>query len=94
MSPMIKYNDYLWVEKEKTYQKGDIVIYNHPRMGLICHRLVWTDGEFFRSKGDYNRRFDDGLFSVSIIEGKVRMILSHGVWEGIERKHKDETRRK
>lgn len=52
-------------------QEGDIVSYEHPnREVAVCHRVIETDGDLIRIKGD-NNEWDDGWFHRRVVLGKI-----------------------
>ncbi len=55
MEPHFHLGDLVLVRRAAFYQPGDVVLYRHPRIGFVFHRIVGFDEQGrFRLKGDNN----------------------------------------
>ncbi len=54
MEPKFHKGDLALVRTSDTYNVGDIVVYRHPTIGPVIHRVIGTDGDHFIFKGDNN----------------------------------------
>lgn len=77
MEPTIKTGSLIFVRRETSYQKGDIVTYGIPNKEdtLVTHRIVEVEeGEQkkVRTKGDYNQVEDQNKSDYSMILGKYQ----------------------
>ena len=71
MDPYLKNGDLAVVRPSKTYQVGDVVLYQHPELGPVIHRIIDTDGDRFVVKGDHNQWIDSINPSEADISGKL-----------------------
>lgn len=74
MEPAISINDLVIIQKQDTYQTGDIVTYIDDKNTLITHRITEIDGTTVTVKGDANNAADPE-FDISRIKGKVTAII-------------------
>ena len=58
MEPKFHKGDLALVRTSSTYNVGDIVVYRHPTIGPIIHRIIGKDGDHFIFKGDNNNFID------------------------------------
>lgn len=58
MSPAFEDGDLALLRTRDRYEPGDIVAFNHPELGMIMHRIVRADGNFYVVKGDNNSEVD------------------------------------
>ena len=54
MEPGFHLGDLVLARAASEYQIGDIVAYRHPDIGVVFHRIIARNGEFFTLKGDHN----------------------------------------
>src|SRR5438128_1040476 len=54
MEPTLHYGDLALVRAAPSYQVGDVVLYRHPEVGTVIHRIIGRDGDRFIFKGDHN----------------------------------------
>jgi signal peptidase I len=54
MEPKFHKGDLALVRKSDSYNVGDIVVYRHPTIGPIIHRIIGKDGDRYIFKGDNN----------------------------------------
>jgi signal peptidase I len=64
MEPALKRGDLAVVRQTGDYQVGDVVVYNHPSLGRVIHRIIVQDGEHFVLQGD-NNSWTDGYRPVA-----------------------------
>ncbi len=55
----------------EAYQIGDVVIYTHPELGSVIHRVIGVDGDHFIIQGDHNDWIDSYEPTQSEIQGKL-----------------------
>ncbi len=58
MEPKFHKGDLALVRTSSTYSVGDIVVYRHPTIGPVIHRIIGKDGDHFIFKGDNNNFVD------------------------------------
>jgi signal peptidase I len=58
MEPKFHKGDLALVRKSNTYNVGDIVVYRHPTIGPIIHRIIGKDGDHYTFQGDNNNFVD------------------------------------
>ncbi|HEX7101396.1 MAG TPA: signal peptidase I [Nitrolancea sp.] len=54
MEPKFHRGDLALVRKSNSYNVGDIVVYRHPTIGPVIHRIIGRDGDRYVFKGDNN----------------------------------------
>ncbi len=54
MEPKFHKGDLALVRTSSSYNVGDIVVYRHPTIGPIIHRIIGKDGDTFTFQGDNN----------------------------------------
>ncbi len=71
MKPEFVEDDLLFFKKQKSYEVGDIIIFNDG-WSLTTHRIVeiTEDGKFI-TKGDANNTNDSGAVAIDDVHGKV-----------------------
>ena len=70
MEPKFHKGDLALVRTTDTYNVGDIVVYRHPTIGPIIHRVIGKDGDHFTFKGDNNDFVDSYHPTQSELIGK------------------------
>lgn len=70
MEPTIGVNDLIVVEKTRSYEVNDIVVYQSNN-SLIVHRIISIDGEIVRTAGDNNNGALDEPININAIQGEV-----------------------
>lgn len=70
MEPKFHKGDLVLVRTSSTYNVGDIVVYRHPTIGPIIHRIIGKDGNHFIFKGDNNNFVDSYHPTQSELIGK------------------------
>lgn len=73
MEPDFKTNDVVVILPEKFYQIGDAVAYRNPQLGIIFHRIVEQEKQFFILQGDNNDWLDSHSPKQEEIIGKLWM---------------------
>ena len=72
MVPVLNKGDMIFVYNNDDFKVGDIVVYYTPHKPYpIIHRIIETDGNNVRTKGDANSIADPWVTSVSSIYGKA-----------------------
>ena len=54
MEPEIELGDLVISRTAADYQIGQGVVYRHPQVGFVFHRIIGQDGDAFLCKGDHN----------------------------------------
>ena len=54
MEPKFHKGDLALVRTSSSYNVGDIVVYRHPTIGPVIHRVIGKDGDTFTFQGDNN----------------------------------------
>ncbi len=71
MFPTMHNGDLAIMQPSDEYVTGDVVIYQHPDLGPVIHRIIAYDGERYLIKGDNNEWEDSYLPTASEISGKL-----------------------
>lgn len=58
MEPRFKRGDLVLTRDQPDYRVGEIVVYEHPKIGKVFHRIIQQDGEVYTLKGDHNYWID------------------------------------
>lgn len=58
MEPVFHAGDLAVTDKAGSYNVGDIVVYTHPQVGKVIHRIIGRDGTKFMLQGDNNSWVD------------------------------------
>ena len=58
MEPKFHKGDLALVRQSSRYNVGEIVVYRHPTIGPIIHRIIGRDGDHYIFKGDNNNFID------------------------------------
>ena len=58
MEPKFHKGDLALVRTSSSYNVGDIVVYRHPTIGPVIHRIIGKDGDSYTFKGDNNNFVD------------------------------------
>lgn len=74
MEPTLSAGDVI-IYSSGHYGIGDIIIFEHPKGYKILHRVVATNGEDCRTKGDNNESLDKYIIFEEMILGKIRVII-------------------
>ena len=76
MEPVLHAGDLALVRAEGSVEKGDVVLYEHPRLGAhVLHRIVRADGGRYVLKGDNNDFLDDVRPTPGEIDGRLWVAL-------------------
>jgi len=59
MEPGLHGGDLVLARERDSYVTGDVVVYRHPDLGLVIHRVIGRDGAAYVLQGD-NNAFIDG----------------------------------
>ena len=72
MAPSLREGDLAVIRPQKAVEKGDVVLYHHPGLGVhVLHRVVRSSGDTFVLKGDNNDFLDDVRPTADEIEGQL-----------------------
>lgn len=71
MAPHFRRGDLVLVRPAPVYQVGDIVVYRHPDVGPVFHRIIARAGERFVLQGDHNTWVDSYRPTAAEISGKL-----------------------
>ena len=66
----IKTGDFVIVHTEKSYDVGDIIMFE-SNGNFVTHRIIQVSAQGFITKGDANNAPDFGTVSLSSVKGKV-----------------------
>ena len=69
MQPTLEVDDLVFIKAQKTYQTGDIVVYQSEGSAVI-HRIVAVEGDTVTTQGDANNIADEP-FPATAIKGKM-----------------------
>ena len=58
MEPEFQIGDLVITRAQTAFEPEDRVVYEHPRVGFVFHRIVGQEGETFTLKGDNNNWMD------------------------------------
>ena len=76
MEPMLHAGDLALVRAGGDVERGDVVLYEHPRLGAhVLHRIVRVEGGRYVLKGDNNGFVDDVRPSADTIDGRLWVTL-------------------
>lgn len=74
MQPTIPQGSIIYVQKNSTYDRGDIIAFENKAKQTVTHRVVEKiqkkDGVFYKTKGDANNTADQELVAEKEIVGK------------------------
>jgi signal peptidase I len=70
MEPKFHKGDLALVRESNSYNVGDIVVYRHPTIGPVIHRIIGRDGDQYVFKGDNNTFIDPYQPTQSELIGK------------------------
>ena len=71
MEPDYQKGDFILARKQSEYSVEDAIVYNHPNIGPVFHRIVGQDGTEFILKGDNNDWIDSHKPTSEEIFGKL-----------------------
>jgi signal peptidase I len=71
MEPYLKNGDLVVVRPSKTYQVSDVILYRHPDLGSVIHRIMGVEGIKYIVQGDNNEWIDSYKPTQSEISGKL-----------------------
>ena len=71
MVPSMHNGDLAVLQQSQEFQIGDVVLYRHPNLGSVIHRIIAIEGNRYFLKGDNNDWQDSYQPSASEIAGKV-----------------------
>jgi signal peptidase I len=76
MAPLLHAGDLALVRPTDDAGKGDVVLYEHPRLGAhVLHRVVRVDGGRYVLKGDNNDFLDEVRPTASELDGRLWVTL-------------------
>lgn len=76
MEPSLRAGDLAVVRPQQSVEKGDVVLYSHPELGVhVLHRVVRSGGGRFVLKGDSNDFLDSVRPTADEIEGQLWVSL-------------------
>jgi len=75
MEPALKTGDLVVARQSAAYAVGDVVAYQHPRLGPIIHRIIAAEDSRFVLQGDNNPWIDSYHPAASEILGKTWLRL-------------------
>jgi signal peptidase I len=58
MEPKYHKGDLVITREATSYAEGDVVAYRHPDIGLVIHRIIGRDGQYYVFQGDHNTFVD------------------------------------
>jgi signal peptidase I len=71
MEPYLHDGDMVVVTPGDDYGIGDVVVYRHPKLGTVIHRIISVEGNRYVIQGDHNDWIDSYQPSAAEIEGKL-----------------------
>ena len=71
MEPYLHDGDMVVVTPGEEYGIGDVVVYRHPKLGTVIHRIISVEGNRYVIQGDHNDWIDSYQPSAAEIEGKL-----------------------
>lgn len=77
MEPFLRDGDLTLVNPRDTYTIGDVVVYQHPKLGAVIHRIVAIEGDRFVIQGDHNDWIDSYRPTRAEILGKLWFHLAY-----------------
>lgn len=81
MERAISAGDLAVVRRTASYEVGDVVVYDHPEVGPVIHRLVGRNLDRFLARGDNNEFIDPFQPRVADIQGELWFSLPRvGGW--------------
>ena len=80
MEPTLYEGDILFVQRQASYQEGDIVVFSYLDEGYLVHRIIGIDNGAILCKGDNARRIE--VIMKRQIIGKVMRFISGGQKNG------------
>ncbi|RLD10539.1 MAG: signal peptidase I [Chloroflexota bacterium] len=78
MEPSYHEGDLVIARKQNSYKIEDVIVYEHPNIGPVFHRIVDQKGEQFVLKGDHNSWLDTYKPTTNDIFGKLWLHISSG----------------
>ncbi len=78
MEPEIEFGDLVIARAASSYQLDDRVVYRHPQVGFVFHRIIGRDDNTFTLKGDNNEWTDSYHPLKSDIIGKYWFLIPGG----------------
>lgn len=80
MEPTIMVGEAVVIQKQKSYEQGEIITYMVENQYLVTHRIQEKKEEGYITKGDHNNQIDEVFVRLEDIQGKV---IFHASWLGI-----------
>lgn len=71
MEPYLKNGDLVVVHPSKTYKVSDVILYRHPDLGSVIHRIMGVEENKYIVQGDHNEWIDSYKPTQSEISGKL-----------------------
>ena len=71
MEPFLKNGDLAVLHPSQTYQIGEVVLYRHPDLGPVIHRIIGMEGNNYIVKGDHNEWTDSYQPSQEEMAGRL-----------------------
>ena len=78
MEPAIQVGDLVITRERSSYEIDQRVVYNHPKLGHVFHRIVDKDNEAYIFKGDNNRWLDTYKPTETELIGKYWFMIPGG----------------
>ena len=76
MEPALHQGDLVLVRRAPSYQIGQVVAYDHPRVGPIIHRIIGTDGIHYVLQGDSNNWIDSYAPKATEVKGASWIVIT------------------
>lgn len=80
MEPAIMAGEAVIIQKQKSYEQGEIISYMVENRYLVTHRIQEKKEDRYITKGDHNNQIDETVVKIENIQGKV---IFHASWLGI-----------
>jgi len=71
MEPFLKNGDLAILHPSEAYQIGEVILYRHPEIGSVIHRIIAIEGDRYTIQGDHNEWIDSYKPARSEIDGKL-----------------------
>ena len=71
MEPAMSNGDLAVLRQNREYQVGDVVLYQHPEIGPVIHRIIALEGSRYHLQGDHNDWEDSYLPTATDIAGEL-----------------------
>lgn len=71
MEPYLENGDLAILYPGQAYQTGEVVLYRHPDLGPVIHRISAVQGDRYILQGDHNEWVDSYQPTRTEVEGKL-----------------------